>query len=103
MKSSEQTIAASERISLGQDYHSNITANITAKEAFDKISRVPEWWTKNFKGKTQMPGDAFTVRFGETFVDFKIAEVIPDKKSYGMLLIVILTGSRTKRSGKTQK
>ena len=70
----------SEQILSGQDYLSNITVNATAKESFDKISRVGEWWSKSFKGKSQRPGDTFSVRFGETSVDFKIDEVIPDKK-----------------------
>ena len=62
-----------------QDFHCSITANITAKEAIDKINRVSEWWTKSFKGNSQKLGDTFKVRFGETFVDFKIVEVVPDK------------------------
>jgi hypothetical protein len=63
-----------------QDYHSSIRANVTAEEAFDKISRVGEWWTRSFKGKSKKIGDKFTVRFGDTFVDFKIDEVVPGKK-----------------------
>ncbi|MDE3057276.1 MAG: SRPBCC domain-containing protein [Bacteroidota bacterium] len=63
-----------------QDYQCAISANITAGEAFEKISQVAKWWSKSFKGKSQKPGDTFSVRFGETFVDFKIGEVIPDKK-----------------------
>src|SRR5262249_50838012 len=46
----------------------------------DRISRVPDWWTTGFTGASQKPGDTFTVRFGETFVDFKIVEVIPEKR-----------------------
>jgi len=37
-------------------------------------------WTKAFTGAAEKVGDAFTVRFGETFVDFKISEVVPGKK-----------------------
>ena len=40
---------------------------------------MPDWWTKWFTGAAQKVGDAFTVRFGEIFVDFKISEVVPGK------------------------
>jgi|SRR6516225_146803 hypothetical protein len=63
-----------------QDYSSTITANITPKKALERISRVSDWWTKGFTGASRKVGDTFTVRFGETFVDFKIIEVIPEKK-----------------------
>lgn len=64
----------------GQNYQCSINAPVSTEESFDKISRVSEWWTKNFKGGAQKLGDAFTVRFGETFVDFKIVEAVPDTK-----------------------
>src|SRR6266566_334952 len=63
-----------------QDYHRNITADITPEEAFDKISRVSEWWAGHVEGKTHKLNDIFTVRFGDTFVTFKITEVVPDEK-----------------------
>lgn len=63
-----------------QDYHSSIAANISPEEALDKISRVNEWWALDFKGSARNAGDTFTVQFGETRVDFKIAEAIPGKK-----------------------
>jgi hypothetical protein len=66
-----------------QDYHRTITANIPPGQAFDKISRVPEWWTKAFTGGVQALGDTFTVRFGDTFVDFRISELVPGKKMSG--------------------
>src|SRR5258708_29289803 len=62
-----------------QDFHSSITANVDAKRAFESISRVSEWWAKNFEGNSQKPGDVFTVHFGETFVTFKVVEVVADK------------------------
>ena len=52
------------------DYTCSIQTSASAEEAYDKIARVSEWWAKNFKGSARNPGDAFTVRFGETFVDF---------------------------------
>lgn len=63
-----------------RDYTATISAHSPAQEAIDKISRVAEWWTKGFVGASRQPGDTFTVRFGETFVDFRVAEVIPEKK-----------------------
>jgi hypothetical protein len=62
------------------DYQRIIEVPVTAGEAFEKISRVPEWWISDFKGSAQRVGDAFTVRFGETWVDFKIAEAVPGKR-----------------------
>jgi hypothetical protein len=59
-------------------YHCSITANITPKEAMKRISRVSDWWAKNTEGSTQKVNDVFTVRFGETFVSFKITEIIWD-------------------------
>ena len=45
-----------------------------------KISMVNLWWAKNLSGSAEKLNDKFTVRFGETFVDFLISELIPDKK-----------------------
>lgn len=63
-----------------QDYHRSITLNVTPREAMEKIGRVSDWWAKNYEGKSQKQGDEFTVRFGDTFVNFKLTEVIPEKK-----------------------
>lgn len=63
-----------------QSYHSSIAVNESAMEAYDKISRVNEWWATNFEGSAKNLGDVFTVRFGETYVTFKITEAILGKK-----------------------
>ena len=63
-----------------QSYHSCIVVNESAMEAYDKISRVNEWWAANFEGSAKNSGDVFTVRFGETYVTFKLTEAIPGKK-----------------------
>jgi hypothetical protein len=63
-----------------QNYHCSLSAEVSAHEAFQKISQVSDWWTSYFKGKAESLNDEFTVTFGKTFVDFKIVEVIPDKK-----------------------
>jgi hypothetical protein len=63
------------------DYHSTIVAKITPKEALDKISRVSEWWAKDFDGRSQKLNDVFTVRFGNgDMYKVKVSEIIPDKK-----------------------
>jgi hypothetical protein len=63
-----------------KDYTATIKTKATAKDAFQKIAKVGDWWAKHFMGKALTVGDTFTVRFGETRVDFKITEAIPDKK-----------------------
>jgi activator of Hsp90 ATPase-like protein len=63
-----------------KNLHLSITVNASAAEALEKISRVNLWWAKNFTGDAQKLNDKFTVRFGETFVDFEITALIPDKK-----------------------
>jgi hypothetical protein len=62
-----------------QDYQSSFTAHVSPREAFEKISRVSEWWSKNFEGKSQKSGDVFTVRFssGDRYTA-KVSEMLPD-------------------------
>lgn len=63
-----------------QDFNYSLTVKAPAKAAMKRISEVNLWWAKNFQGKAEKLNDKFSVHFGETFVDFKISEVIPDKK-----------------------
>ena len=63
-----------------QNYNCNITANITAQQAFNGICKVTEWWSKNIEGKTEKLNDVFTYRPSNTWVTFEITECIPDKK-----------------------
>ncbi len=63
-----------------ENFHLSIVVNATAKEALESISHVSEWWAKKFEGRAEKLNDIFIVRFGETFVTFKIVEVIPNKK-----------------------
>jgi uncharacterized protein YndB with AHSA1/START domain len=82
MKSLKSLIETGKGDPLGsQDYHISITADITPKEALDKISRVSEWWATNFEGSSQKLNDVFTVRFGSgDMYKVKVTEFIPDKK-----------------------
>ena len=41
---------------------------------------MADWWTANFSGASGKVGDAFTVRFGETFVDFTVVEHVPTRR-----------------------
>ena len=63
-----------------QDYSSSITANITAQQAAERISRVPDWWSGAFSGASDKVGDTFKLDWGKTFVDFVVEESIPAKK-----------------------
>jgi hypothetical protein len=64
-----------------QDYQSEIFAKTTPEEAFEKITRVQEWWSKNFEVKSRKATDVFTVRFpsGDMY-KIRIAEIEPNKK-----------------------
>ena len=62
------------------NFHTRITVNAGAKEAMKKINQVDLWWAKNFTGRAEQLNDQFSVRFGETFVDFRISEFVPEKK-----------------------
>ena len=62
------------------NFHKIIKVNASAEEAIKKISQVNKWWAKKVKGKTEKLNDKFTTDFGETFVDFQISELVPNKK-----------------------
>jgi hypothetical protein len=64
-----------------QDYTSSITAKISANEAFDRIAHISDWWTAGVQGSSRNLGDQFTVRWGETFVTFKVTELVPGKRA----------------------
>jgi hypothetical protein len=52
----------------------------TPAQAYNAISRVQEWWTRDTEGETAHFGDQFTVRFNDTFVSFKITAADQDRK-----------------------
>src|ERR1700694_5366666 len=62
------------------DYHAAMDVKVNAAKAAAAINNVGGWWTENIEGSTKKPGDIFTVSFGETFVQFKISEMIPEKR-----------------------
>src|SRR5258706_12608259 len=63
-----------------KNFHKTIKVNASAEEAMKKINQVNKWWAKKVKGETERLNDKFTVDFGETYVDFQISELIPNKK-----------------------
>jgi hypothetical protein len=63
------------------NYHGSITAPVPVHQAFEMVQTgVQIWWAKNFEGSSAKMDDEFTVHFGETFVTFKITELIPGKR-----------------------
>lgn len=86
-----------------KDYHKSITVNISAREALDYINRVSEWWATNFKGNSEKLDDIFTVRFGKTFVTFKIIEFLPDKKVVWLVTDCFLDWLKNKKEWKDTK
>jgi hypothetical protein len=64
-----------------KNFNSSISVNITASEAIKKISKVPEWWGVAFSGDSEKQADKFVVKMGgDSFFNFTVAELIPDKK-----------------------
>ena len=63
-----------------KNYHTTIEVNASAKDVLNKISEVNKWWARKVKGNTEKLNDQFTVDFGETFVDFQVSELVPEKK-----------------------
>jgi len=62
------------------DFSYSLTVKASAEETMKKISQVNAWWGKKFNGRADKLNDAFSVFFGDTYVNFKISEVIADKK-----------------------
>jgi len=63
-----------------QDFSYSLSVKASAKDAMKKISQVNLWWAIGFKGKAGKLNDEFSVYFGDTSVNFRISEHIPDKK-----------------------
>ncbi|MFI5153611.1 MAG: SRPBCC domain-containing protein [Chitinophagales bacterium] len=63
-----------------KDYQSSFAVKVPSGEAFQGIANVAGWWTENIEGHTSNLNDEFTVRFGDTFVNFKVTESKPGKR-----------------------
>jgi len=62
------------------DYHAQISVAVPVHDVIEKIGNVSEWWAHQVEGPSKKLKDRFTVRIGETFVDFEIVELVPEKK-----------------------
>jgi len=63
------------------NFSSSFTANITAAEAIDKISNIPDWWGVSFSGSAKHQGDAFVIKMGnDSFFNCSVTELIPGKR-----------------------
>jgi hypothetical protein len=62
-----------------QHFQCHMTTESTAKDALKKISQVSAWWAKVVEGKAEKANDVFTVRFGDTFVTFRVTAFSENK------------------------
>jgi hypothetical protein len=63
-----------------ESYQCSFNANVSPGEAFEKISRVSEWWSKHYEGTSQQLGGVFTVGFpGGDRYTAKVSEMVPDQ------------------------
>lgn len=78
------------------DYQVVIGAGISASKAYEAISQVNRWWGEDFDGSAKKINDQFRIRFGQTFVDFKITEAIPEKRIVWTVMDCYLPWQRDK-------
>ena len=64
-----------------KNFNSTISVGCTPALAMEKITEVYNWWTPNFEGSARNVGDVYTVHFGDTYVTFKVSELVPDVKA----------------------
>ncbi|HWB62749.1 MAG TPA: hypothetical protein VG603_04500 [Chitinophagales bacterium] len=64
-----------------KDYSCTISVNTIPEKALESINHVGDWWTKSFEGSAQKLNDIFSVRFGDTYVNFKVVETLPGIKA----------------------
>ncbi len=67
---------------MGNDnFNSSISVQISANEAIEKISNVPQWWGVTFTGSSEKQNDTFTVKMtGDSFFNFTVTELVPGKR-----------------------
>lgn len=63
------------------NYYCSITVPVTAREAFEKVCRVKDWWAINFTGCADQLYDRFTVHFARTtWGMMEIIGIIPNQR-----------------------
>jgi hypothetical protein len=63
-----------------QDYRHSFDTLATPSEVIRKIAMVSKWWGEDVAGKADSIQDQFTIRFGETSVEFCVTELQPERK-----------------------
>ncbi len=64
-----------------KSYTATIEVSKSLKEVFDRISEVPEWWSKDFEGSSAKLNDEFIISHGDLhYSKQKLVEVVPGKK-----------------------
>ena len=73
-----------------ENYKAAIEVAASPEHVFNCIAKVPEWWSKDFEGRSEKLNDEFTIRHpGAHFSKQQLVEVIPSKK-----IVWLVTESR---------
>lgn len=59
------------------DIKVSLVVPASPSEVFESICQVDRWWTNDLEGSATGLGSKFTIRFADTFVDFRISEFTP--------------------------
>lgn len=73
-----------------QHFTKTILTDRSPEEVFSAINRVQDWWSQDFEGQSEKPGDEFSVRFGDLhYSRHKLMETVPLKT-----IVWLVTDSR---------
>lgn len=85
-----------------QNFNRSITANVSASEAINKISRITGWWGVTCTGKAEKSGDKFVIKMGgDSFFNMTIEELIPNKKAVWLVTDCYMPWYQDKKEWKT--